>query len=171
MDMHLGSCLFDCPKQIAIVIRIQIAGQAALYADFAGSQLPRFQRPALDLLERMKVSVILARRPAKSAEVAPDETDIREVDVAIDDIGDHVADSLAAQLIGGTPPGSLITAFYMPSRHSQEATKTAAHTLAEELGAYPEVVEAAYRALVAGFVAREQTDFAAMEPVGEGGDR
>ena len=40
--------------------------------------------------------------------------------------------------------------------------------LAEELGAYPEVVEAAYRALVAGFVAREQTDFAAMAPVGAG---
>ena len=44
-------------------------------------------------------------------------------------------------------------------------------SLAEELGAYPEVVEAAYRALVAGFVAREQTDFSAMEPVREGGDR
>ena len=44
-------------------------------------------------------------------------------------------------------------------------------SLAEELGAYPEVVEAAYRALVAGFVAREQTDVAAMEPVGDGGDR
>jgi NAD+ synthase (glutamine-hydrolysing) len=30
--------------------------------------------------------------------------------------------------------GSLITAFYMPSRHSQESTRTAAHLLAEELG-------------------------------------
>jgi len=30
--------------------------------------------------------------------------------------------------------GSLITAFYMPSRHSTEGTRTAAHTLAEELG-------------------------------------
>ena len=50
----------------------------------------------------------------------------------------------AAQLITGTDAGrasraggaggTLITAFYMPSRHSQETTKTAAHTLAEELG-------------------------------------
>jgi NAD+ synthase (glutamine-hydrolysing) len=31
-------------------------------------------------------------------------------------------------------PGALITAFYMPSRHSQATTRTAAHTLAEELG-------------------------------------
>jgi NAD+ synthase (glutamine-hydrolysing) len=38
----------------------------------------------------------------------------------------------AAQLLDGD--GSLITAFYMPSRHSQEGTRTAAHTLAGELG-------------------------------------
>ena len=38
----------------------------------------------------------------------------------------------AAQLLDGD--GSLITAFYMPSRHSQDATRTAAHTLASELG-------------------------------------
>jgi NAD+ synthase (glutamine-hydrolysing) len=30
--------------------------------------------------------------------------------------------------------GALITAFYMPSRHSQDTTRNAAHTLAEELG-------------------------------------
>jgi NAD+ synthase (glutamine-hydrolysing) len=30
--------------------------------------------------------------------------------------------------------GGLITAFYMPSRHSQDTTRTAAHTLADELG-------------------------------------
>jgi NAD+ synthase (glutamine-hydrolysing) len=41
----------------------------------------------------------------------------------------------AAQLIKNTAEaGTLITAFYMPSRHSQEGTRTAAHTLAEELG-------------------------------------
>jgi NAD+ synthase (glutamine-hydrolysing) len=45
----------------------------------------------------------------------------------------------AAQLLtnataGEARAGELITAFYMPSRHSQVTTKTAAHTLAEELG-------------------------------------
>ena len=38
----------------------------------------------------------------------------------------------AAQLLD--TDGSLITAFYMPSRHSQAETRTAAHTLANELG-------------------------------------
>jgi NAD+ synthase (glutamine-hydrolysing) len=43
----------------------------------------------------------------------------------------------AAQLIrsnDGSARSALITAFYMPSRHSQQATRTAAHTLAKELG-------------------------------------
>jgi NAD+ synthase (glutamine-hydrolysing) len=43
-----------------------------------------------------------------------------------------VAWRAAALIGGGSPP--LITAFYMPSRHSQAGTKTAAHTLADELG-------------------------------------
>jgi len=40
----------------------------------------------------------------------------------------------AAQMIDASRAGELITAFYMPSRHSQIGTRTAAHTLAEELG-------------------------------------
>jgi NAD+ synthase (glutamine-hydrolysing) len=43
----------------------------------------------------------------------------------------------AAQMIrpnDGSRRSALITAFYMPSRHSQHATRTAAHTLAKELG-------------------------------------
>ena len=41
-------------------------------------------------------------------------------------------------------------------------------TLAERHGAYPEVVEACYRALIAGFIAREQTDFTQMSDVETG---
>ncbi len=37
--------------------------------------------------------------------------------------------------------------------------------LAAQHGAYPEVVEACYRALMAGYIAREQHDFADMEPM------
>lgn len=46
----------------------------------------------------------------------------------------------AAQLLrshaagGESRAGELITAFYMPSRHSQSTTRTAAHSLAEQLG-------------------------------------
>src|SRR5437867_2263754 len=49
----------------------------------------------------MEVSVLLARRAAKGTEAAPDETDISEVYVAIDNVGDHVSDAFAAHQIGG----------------------------------------------------------------------
>jgi NAD+ synthase (glutamine-hydrolysing) len=45
-----------------------------------------------------------------------------------------VAWRAAALIKGAEGAGRLITAFYMPSRHSQSSTRTAAHTLAEELG-------------------------------------
>ncbi len=41
---------------------------------------------------------------------------------------------LAAAGDGDAAPGRLITAFYMPTRHSQDATRTAAHELAGALG-------------------------------------
>jgi NAD+ synthase (glutamine-hydrolysing) len=66
---------------------------------------------------------------------------------------DLPADSAARR--ADTSPGSLITAFYMPSRHSQEATRSAAHVLARELGVELRTVpidEAADRELA---VARE----------------
>src|SRR5256885_773948 len=43
----------------------------------------------------MKVSILLARRSAERAEPTPDETYVCEIDVSIDDVGDHVADPLA----------------------------------------------------------------------------
>ena len=50
-----------------------------------------------------------------------------------------------------------------PVRQQQVLDKVRA--LAAEHGAYPEVVESAYRALIAGFIAREQRDFDDMEDV------
>lgn len=47
-----------------------------------------------------------------------------------------------------------------PERQQQVIDKV--RRLADEKGAYPEVVEATYRALIAGFIAREQQDHQAM---------
>ena len=103
--MHIGSRLFDRAQQIAIVVRVQIAWQAPLHAHFARAQLPRFERTALNLFERVKISVLLARRAAEGAEATPDETDISEVDVAIDNVGDHIADAFAAHQVGSEDQG------------------------------------------------------------------
>jgi isochorismate pyruvate lyase len=50
-----------------------------------------------------------------------------------------------------------------PRRQQDVIDKVTA--LAEREGAYPEVIEAVWRAMMAGFIAREQRDHAAMDDV------
>jgi isochorismate pyruvate lyase len=57
-------------------------------------------------------------------------------------------------------------AFQVSAPQRQQQVIDHVRELAVEAGAYPEVVEACYRALVAGFIAREQTDFRDMEAIG-----
>ncbi|MCY1163508.1 chorismate mutase [Polaromonas sp.] len=52
-----------------------------------------------------------------------------------------------------------------PQRQQEVIDKVLA--LASEHGAYPEVIEACYRAMIAGFIAREQQDFAGMSAIEE----
>lgn len=58
-------------------------------------------------------------------------------------------------------------AFQVSAPQRQQQVFDQVRRLAEQEGAYPEVVEACYRAMVAGFIAREQQDHAQMVPVGE----
>ena len=58
-------------------------------------------------------------------------------------------------------------AFQVSAPQRQQQVFDKVRRLAEAEGAYPEVVEACYRAMVAGFIAREQQDHAQMVPVSE----
>ena len=57
-------------------------------------------------------------------------------------------------------------AFQVSAPQRQQEVFDKVRRLAQEKGAYPEVVEAAYRALVAGFIAREQRDHDEMVEIG-----
>ena len=56
-------------------------------------------------------------------------------------------------------------AFQVSAPQRQQEVLDKVKALAEKEGAYPEVVEAAYRALIAGFIAREQKDHLGMVDV------
>lgn len=56
-------------------------------------------------------------------------------------------------------------AFQVSAPQRQQEAIDKVRALAEQEGAYPEVVEAAYRALIAGFIAREQQDHLGMVDV------
>jgi len=53
-------------------------------------------------------------------------------------------------------------AFQVSAPQRQQEVIDKVRALADKEGAYPEVVEAAYRALIAGFIAREQQDHQGM---------
>ena len=55
--------------------------------------------------------------------------------------------------------------FQVSAPQRQQQVFDHVRTLAEQAGAYPEVVEACYRAMVAGVIAREQADFDEMETI------
>ncbi len=56
-------------------------------------------------------------------------------------------------------------AFQVSAPQRQQEVIDKVRALAQKEGAYPEVVEAAYRALIAGFIAREQQDHQGMADV------
>ena len=99
--MHARNCPLDGAENVAIVELGKIAGQAALNADFGGAELPGLDRFSRHVVERMEIGVRLARAAAEGAEFASHKTDVGEIDVAVDDVGDDVAREFGAQQVGG----------------------------------------------------------------------
>ena len=111
MNMHLRDGGFDRAQYVAIIKLWQIAGQAALDADLGCPDLPGFDRLAGHVFERVEVGVRFARAAAEGAEFASDKTNVGEIDVAIDHVGDDVAREFGAQQIRGDQQAEQIVAF------------------------------------------------------------
>ena len=75
--------------------------ESALNADFFGAECPRLDRFIGDSFWFEKVSVRFAWTTAERAKLATDKTDIRKVDVAINDISNDVPGEFGAQEVGG----------------------------------------------------------------------
>ena len=67
--------------------------------------VPGFNRLLSDLFDAEEVPVGFARAAAEGAELAADKTDIGEIDIAIDDVGDEIADQFAAKQRQRRPTG------------------------------------------------------------------
>src|SRR5260370_27329154 len=110
MHMHTGNGMLDRAEQIAVIESIEVAWQPALNADFSGATVPSLASAADHFFERERVGVGGAGSATKTAETATDETDVREVDVAIHDVGDGVTYGVSPQAIGdgheGFPRGT-----------------------------------------------------------------
>ena len=95
--MHSGNRCLHRAQNVAVIKRGQSAGQAALDADFGGPDFPSLYGLFSDLLRIEEVSIGLAGAAAEGAEFASDKTDVGEIDVPVDHVGDNVAGQFAAQ--------------------------------------------------------------------------
>ena len=100
--------------------------QPALDADFSRAQRPGLDRLLRHGFEAVKVAVGLARAAAESAELAADKANIGEIDIAIDHVGDEIADQIAAQHVGRDQQAEKIIAFGIRQEQALFAREDAA---------------------------------------------
>ncbi len=84
----------------------QLRVDPALHAHLRGARLGRLHGPRRDLVQRQPERVGVALALGEGTEPAAHVADVREVDVPVDDVGDRVADDVAAQLV--RRPGQLL---------------------------------------------------------------
>ena len=100
MDVHLRDGVLHGAQNVAVVKLGKIARQSALDADFGRAELPGFDGFLRHLVESKEICVRFARTAAEGAELASHKTDVGEIDIAIDHVGDDVAGEFSAQHIG-----------------------------------------------------------------------
>ena len=99
MHVNLGILGFDRGQHVAILEVGHLGIDAALHAYFGGAARDRLANLAEHDLIGMIVRIGFPALALEAAELASHETDVGEVDVAIDDVGDFVADVLGAREI------------------------------------------------------------------------
>src|SRR5215469_14815573 len=75
MDVHGGQRLFDGAQEVAVKESVEVAGQAALNADFRCAAIPGFAGATNDFVEGKRVGIGCLRSAAKAAKTASDEAD------------------------------------------------------------------------------------------------
>src|SRR5208337_2654478 len=100
VDVKIWSPPLDFGSYFEICCPWQIGMDASLHAHLSGAGVPRLGSAVADLLQRQGVRVGVGPALGERAEPAAGVTDIGEVDVAGDDVGDVAADDLATERIG-----------------------------------------------------------------------
>jgi hypothetical protein len=109
--MDIGEAALDDVEQFAVLERRHLRVDPALHAHFRGAARDRVGHLGEDLMVGMIVGVGLPALPLEAAELASDKADVGEVDIAVDDVGDFVADVLRAREVRALHHRAQIVAF------------------------------------------------------------
>ena len=100
MNVKIWATPLDFGSDFEIRCPWQIGMDASLHAHLGGTGFPGLGGTVPDLLQRQRVRVGVGPALGERTEPAAGVADVGEVDVAGDDVGDVVADDLAAQRVG-----------------------------------------------------------------------
>ena len=100
VHVHLGHPGLHGGGEVEVGGAGQLRVDAALHAHLGRPERPGLLGPVGDLVQGQRVGVGVGAALRERAEPAADVADVGEVDVPVDDVGDLVADGLAAQVVG-----------------------------------------------------------------------
>src|SRR5439155_9471488 len=98
----------DGGQDVPVGEGVHVGVDAPLHAHLGGAAADRFLHLAEHEVQAVGVSVGLPALPLEGAELAVHEADVGEIDVAVDDVGDLVADVGGAHGVGGADQGAEI---------------------------------------------------------------
>src|SRR5262249_23202714 len=101
MDVDAADGRLHCLSQPDVEIAVHLRRKPGLDAHFGRAEVPGLARAPQDLLRRQEIALFLTEIPAEGTEAAPFDADVREVDVAVHNVGDNLADALASQMVRG----------------------------------------------------------------------
>ena len=102
VDVDVGGARLDCLEDPEVEVTRQARVQPSLDAHLGRAVGPGLLGSVGDLVERERVALGVDLALRESTEAAARVTDVGEVDVAVDDVGDLLADPLPPKVVGDT---------------------------------------------------------------------
>jgi len=130
-----GNAVLMARSTSRYVKRLHLRIDATLHADFGRAAVDRLLHLGEDHLDRRVVGVRFPALALERAELAADEADVREIDVAVHDVGHVVADVGVADRIGDGEEREEIVALGAEHAHAVVDVELAAREHALEQGA------------------------------------
>ena len=96
-----GIAGLDGDQQVAVAEGVHLRVDAALHADLGGAAVDGVLHLGEHVVGAVGARVVVLAMTREGAELAADEADVGEVDVAVDDVGDLGADVGGADVVGG----------------------------------------------------------------------
>ena len=172
MEVELRRGLLSQSQPAKIIVELPIGVNSRLDAKLAGAKLNCLADAPNELVLIEVVGLGRAAALAEAAEGAADGADVRDVDVAIDDEADLLANQLSAQLVGGD--ADLLDRFWPRlSKERRQLRRAQRLTGAPLLNrrANKISVDRERRLVAAGAAARDEAPILGADRVENGGGR